>query len=212
MDKLKLILADNDDDEKEEEAKGAPVKAAQKDAPMPAFTIKLDDPSGNSFIEFVQSMSDPKWNLRTYHRTREQNVALGLVAEDQAPEEGDGKQLESVAEGAEGEGEGEEGGIGGGADGQNEEIFVFKGICSSCGHDLDTLMKKVSIPYFKVRFLYPSRSLPPTLTIDRVDSHTAAYIMNRTSSSCRQIATDADTETTKSNPAPPSQTMARKSH
>ncbi|EIM86612.1 zf-ZPR1-domain-containing protein [Stereum hirsutum FP-91666 SS1] len=162
VDKLKLILADNGDDEDEWDGEGKAkgsveggelgkkdlLKAAQKDAPMPMFTIKLDDPSGNSFIEFVQSMSDPKWNLRTYHRTKEQNIALGLVAADQAPEDGDGKQLQSVAEGAEGEGEGEEG-IGGGADGQNEEIFVFKGICSSCGHDLDTLMKKVSIPYFK---------------------------------------------------------------
>lgn len=167
VDKLKLILADNDDEEEEDgegegKAEGAVegselgkkelLKAAQKDAPMPAFTIKLDDPSGNSFIEFVESMSDPKWNLRTYHRTREQNVALGLVAEEQAPEDGDGKQLQTVVEGA--EGEGAEEGIGGGAEGQNEEIFVFKGICSSCGHDLDTLMKKVSIPYFKVRFSY----------------------------------------------------------
>lgn len=204
VDKLKLILADQEDGEDwTGDAKGAVeggelgpkdlLKASQKDAPMPPFTIKLDDPSGNSFIEFVESMSDPKWNLRTYHRTKEQNVALGLVADDQASADGEGKQLQSVAEGAEGEGEGEEdGGVGGGAEGQNEEIFVFKGICSSCGHDLDTLMKKVSIPYFKVRFLH-SQNRPSHC----VYTHSAIHAMVRTSSSCLPTATDAATETTK---------------
>lgn len=40
---------------------------------------------------------------------------------------------------------------GGGAEGTNEEIYVFPGTCSSCGHPLDTMMKKVNIPYFQVR-------------------------------------------------------------
>lgn len=144
-------MADDDDDEEAEGGveggeigKKELLKAAQKDAPMPAFTIKVDDPSGNSFIEFVESMSDPKWNLRTYHRTKEQNVALGLVAADEGA---DTKELQTVSEKEE-----DDDATGGGADGQNEEIFVFQGICSSCGHPLDTLMKKVSVPYFKVRF------------------------------------------------------------
>ncbi|KAF8966817.1 ZPR1 zinc-finger domain-containing protein [Flammula alnicola] len=91
-------------------------QAAYLALPMPAFTVKLDDPSGNSFIEFVGSMSDPKWNMRTYHRTLEQNIALGLTKDDPITD---------------------------------DEIFVFPGVCSSCGHHIHTNMKKVNIPYFK---------------------------------------------------------------
>jgi len=32
---------------------------------------------------------------------------------------------------------------------EGEEIYVFHGICSSCGNNIDTRMKKVVIPYFK---------------------------------------------------------------
>jgi len=113
----------------------APPEAAEKkhDIPMPAFTIKLDDPSGNSFIEFLGSMADPRWNLRTYNRTRQQNIDLGLaVAEEPTP------SLPTVAEDPIGDDED-----------TNAEIFVFPGICSSCGFPLNTLMKKVPIPYFK---------------------------------------------------------------
>ncbi len=115
----------------------APKRPSEVDAPLKAFTIRLDDPSGNSFAEFVGSMSDPKWNMRTYHRTREHNVQLGLVAAEEAP-----REVET--------GEAAEEQIGGGAEGQNEEIYRFPGTCSSCGHPSDTLIKKVNIPYFKV--------------------------------------------------------------
>ncbi|KAI0047242.1 zf-ZPR1-domain-containing protein [Auriscalpium vulgare] len=137
VDKLKEILADDDEEEEEVHVAG-PVKsksAVDKDAPMPAFTLKLDDPTGNSFIEFVGSTADPKWNLRTYRRTKEKNVALGLVAVDEpTATEGGAEEAEN---------------IGGGLEGENEEIYVFPGTCSSCGHPLNTYMKKVVIPYFK---------------------------------------------------------------
>ncbi|KAH9072232.1 ZPR1 zinc-finger domain-containing protein [Lactarius deliciosus] len=103
------------------------------EAPMPPFTLKLDDPTGNSFIEFVDSMADPKWNLRTYRRTKEQNVALGLVAADDSVVDEKEKPTEDTPT----------------DDNANEEIYVFPGICSSCGHPLDTMMKKVVIPYFQ---------------------------------------------------------------
>ncbi|KAE9388211.1 zf-ZPR1-domain-containing protein [Gymnopus androsaceus JB14] len=142
IDKLKEILGDEEDEDEKTEVK----KPSEKDLPMPAFTIKLDDPAGNSWIEFVGSMSDPKWNMRTYPRTLEQNVALGLVA---APDES-----ASVVQGAatlslDGDDEDDDEDVGGGAEGKNEEIYVFPGTCSSCGHPLDTMMKKVNIPYFK---------------------------------------------------------------
>lgn len=152
IDKFKEILADNDDDDDEVDTVGA-VKsksAAYKDAPMPAFTVKLDDPSGNSFLEFVGSMADPKWNMRTYHRTKENNIALGLVA----PDEQDGSSaLKPILESDDNAAKED---IGGGLEGENEEIYVFPGVCSSCGHPLNTYMKKVVIPYFKVSRLLVS--------------------------------------------------------
>ncbi|KAF5366207.1 hypothetical protein D9758_005726 [Tetrapyrgos nigripes] len=134
IDGLKEIFVDDEDEDGEVEVG----KASQKDKPMPPITIKLDDPAGNSFIEFVDSMADPKWNLRTYQRSLEQNVALGLVA---PPEESEAPEKKVVEEGANGEPV------------PNEEIFVFHGVCSSCGHPLDTMMKKVNIPYFKDVFI-----------------------------------------------------------
>ena len=140
IDGFKEILADDDEEEEEEDTTGEvkiPQKASEKDAPMKPFTVRLDDPAGNSFIEFYGSMKDPKWNMRTYHRTRQQNIDLGLINPDE-PE-----APPTPAEGEAGEG----------LENPNEEIFVFPGTCSSCGHAINTLMKKVNIPYFKVRHL-----------------------------------------------------------
>jgi zinc finger protein len=135
IDSLKKILGEDED-----ESDIDPPKPAEKhDNPMPVFTIKLDDPSGNSFIEFIDSMADPKWNLRTYSRTRQQNIDLGFSVADEEPSPA-APSLPAVAEDPIGDG-----------DDSNAEIFVFPGICSSCGFPLNTLMKKVQIPYFKVQ-------------------------------------------------------------
>ncbi|KAH9992778.1 zf-ZPR1-domain-containing protein [Russula compacta] len=134
LDKLKVIVLDEDEDEGGEEG-AAPTGATNLDRSMPPFTVKLDDPAGNSFIEFVDSMADPKWNLRTYRRTQEQNVALGLVAADADGDSGVGEHDDTTETAP--------------TDDGNEEIYIFPGVCSSCGHPLDTMMKKVVIPYFK---------------------------------------------------------------
>ncbi|KAI9508178.1 zf-ZPR1-domain-containing protein [Russula earlei] len=127
IDKLKVVVPDEDED-------GEGGAAADSDSLVSSFTVKLDDPAGNSFIEFVDSMADPNWNLRTYRRTLEQNVALGLIAADDADDPAvDGRNDTAEAVDAE----------------DNEEIYIFPGVCSSCGHPLDTKMKKVVIPYFK---------------------------------------------------------------
>lgn len=136
LDKLQAILGD--DEEEQDDNKLGEVdtkKASDKDAPLPAFTLRLDDPAGNSWIEFMGSMADPKWNMREYRRTLEQNIALGLVSADESSEnltsidDKDGITTDEITE---------------------DEVFVFHGNCSSCGHPLDTKMKKVTIPYFKV--------------------------------------------------------------
>jgi zinc finger protein len=101
--------------------------------PMPGFTIILDDPAGNSFIEFVGGMADPKWNMRSYDRTRQDDIELGLVAEHE--DGGDNDEEETP----------------------DENIFVFPGSCSSCHHPIETRMKKVTIPHFKVCLLSLSR-------------------------------------------------------
>ena len=137
IDKLKAIVPDEDDDSEEGIM---PTGTANLEAPMPHITVELDDPAGNSFIEFRDSMaSDPNWNFKTYRRTQEQNVALGLVAADAAGDSGTDERHNDTTETVP-------------KDGPDEEIYVFPGVCSSCGHPLDTMMKKLAIPYFKVRF------------------------------------------------------------
>ena len=139
LDKLRAFVGDDkeDDDNQEDKPDKAttPARTEDKDAPVPPFTIRLDDPAGNSWIEFIGSMSDAKWNIRTYHRTLEQNVALGLVAPEEEPPTGekDGEDASPDNDAV-----------------TDDEIFIFHGHCSSCGHPLDTMMKKVTIPYFQV--------------------------------------------------------------
>lgn len=106
LDKLKLLVEDGKDEGEVRE--------------MPVFTIKLDDPSGNSFIETHGGLGDPKWSKREYKRDTEQNEKLGL-----APEE----EEESI---------------------HPEEVLSFPSTCSLCGSVLETLMKTVNIPHFKV--------------------------------------------------------------
>ncbi|KAI0793947.1 zf-ZPR1-domain-containing protein [Fomes fomentarius] len=137
-----IVPGGDDDEERDKDATGQveTKKASEIDIPLKPFTVRLDDPSGNSFAEFVGSMADPKWNMRPYHRTRQQNIELGLVASDEpAPEPEKEKEAEAQ----------EQEQIGGGLEGENEEIFTFPGTCSSCGHPSNTLIKKVNIPYFK---------------------------------------------------------------
>lgn len=92
---------------------------------IPSFTLRLDDPSGNSFAEPINGLNDPKWSKREYSRTKEQNVELGL-AEEQVTLTDD-----MAAE-------------------NPEEVLSFPDVCSSCGATLETYMKKVDIPHFKV--------------------------------------------------------------
>ncbi|KAG9073622.1 nucleolar zinc-finger protein, partial [Ceratobasidium sp. UAMH 11750] len=110
---------------------------------MPAFTVQLDDPAGNSWVEFIGSVDDPKWHMRLYDRTPEQNALLGIGGEAQTSE---AKHIANPKEVI-------EGGKRGAADEDdvvpNEEIYVFPGTCSSCKAPLDTMMKRVIIPYFK---------------------------------------------------------------
>lgn len=132
LNNLRAILGDEESEDGEVVVVG---KASEVDKPMKPFTLKLDDPAGNSFIEFIGDMSDPKWNLRTYPRTLQQNVQLGLISLDAAAAlQSETKQLpegttpQEISE---------------------DEVFEFPGTCSSCSKRVDTKMKRVNIPYFK---------------------------------------------------------------
>ncbi|CAO1620448.1 unnamed protein product [Parajaminaea phylloscopi] len=125
------------------------------------FSVRLDDPSGNSFVEFTGSIqgrgvSDAKWSKRDYPRTRAQNEALGLAGpadrNDLAAKAA--KKVSSAEEAAAVAGMNPTGRKGfskedGETEFDNEEIYTFEGSCSSCNAPLDTMMKKVNIPYFK---------------------------------------------------------------
>jgi zinc finger protein len=124
IDQLKLILGDGEDEEESNT--------------LTPFTIRLDDPAGNSFVEFDGSMADPRWNFKTYQRTLQQNVALGLASPDEETAKEAGRTQDA-----------------GGDEHINapvseDEVLIFPGICSSCAHSIETRMKKVNIPYFKV--------------------------------------------------------------
>jgi zinc finger protein len=128
--RLRIMLGDD-----ENEGIGSVSSASEKDSPMTPFTVKLDDPSGNSFVEFVGSMADPGWNFKTYQRTLQQNIALGLAA----PNDEASKMTRDP-------GSNEHSNV----PISEDEVLIFPGICSSCAHSIDTRMKKVNIPYFKV--------------------------------------------------------------
>jgi zinc finger protein len=139
VDGLKEIIGDDEEDEKEVESDKPVVEKLKGDPVKKAITITLDDPSGNSFLECVGSMADPKWSLKTYTRTPDQAAGLGLAVQEEtkgSTEEDGGDQ-----KGAGGKGES--------LDGKNDEIFEFPGVCPRCGRPLVTRMKNISIPYFK---------------------------------------------------------------
>lgn len=146
---LRDILDIEEGDEDGEVGRDGPAvqtESEHTDKPFTPFTITLDDPSGNSFLAFDGSTSDPQWNLRAYNRTFEQNVQLGLVAPPEEGKAGDvpaDHKLKSaddfvhrsrvVAH-----------------DGEvPEEVYSFPATCSSCGHELETRMKEINIPYFQ---------------------------------------------------------------
>lgn len=138
LDKLREIIPEDSEEEDSEPGDGrkrlTKEEKANADRPVPPFTLKVEDPSGNSFVEFIGSMSDPKWNMREYHRSTEDNVLLGLISPDEAMASvkqvpaGENAEVDKV---------------------EMDEVLVFPGKCSSCSRPLDTKMKRVDIPYFK---------------------------------------------------------------
>ena len=175
--------------DEDEDSPLAPAPEADTSEPPP-LTLILTDPSGTSFIEFASGSNagadDPQWDMKTYKRTRADNVFLALVGDDDDEEagglsaiteegfEGGEAQAQVKAEAEiteikddadEAEGDTDEPPTTG-QEVHPDEILTFPGICSSCGHDVETHMKRVDIPYFQaciLTFLTFYRSLTAPL-------------------------------------------------
>ena len=93
------------------------------------ITVTLDDISGNSFITPSTSDKGDKYVRTDYIRSREQNVQLGLTAEDGE----EGTEVDPMA----------------GVDIVDGEVYELPADCPACTHPCTVNMKKVHIPHFK---------------------------------------------------------------
>lgn len=90
------------------------------------FTVVIDDPSGNSFIEnLCAPQADPDLIVTRYKRTEQQNALLGI--QENEPLEQPTNDLESL----------------------RNEVLVFNTNCPACNAPAHTNMKLVQIPHFK---------------------------------------------------------------
>jgi len=89
------------------------------------FTLVIDDPSGNSFVENPMApQPDEALTITHYKRTAEQDEKLGITAEE---EEQPANDLDSM----------------------RNEVLVFNTNCPECNAPASTNMKLVQIPHFK---------------------------------------------------------------
>ncbi|XP_045605260.1 zinc finger protein ZPR1 [Procambarus clarkii] len=115
------------------------------------FTLIVDDPSGNSFVENLHAPhTDPQLKKKVYKRSPEQNAELGLE------EEPVGNGLDSVSEEIEKKDESKEEVLVKKSDKKEDdpgnlkdEVLVFSTLCDRCSRPTSTNMKIMKIPYFK---------------------------------------------------------------
>lgn len=105
------------------------------------FTMTLDDPAGNSWIEPAPANGDAheKYSIKHYARSLAQNASLGLAASapDSKPQDG---TLEAVAQ----------------VEGGMEDVDILEGqtyelpvLCPGCTTSARLLLQMVNIPHFK---------------------------------------------------------------
>ncbi|XP_056592398.1 zinc finger protein ZPR1 isoform X1 [Triplophysa dalaica] len=92
------------------------------------FTLIIDDPSGNSFIENpFAPQKDKCLSVTNYKRTSEQNASLGIEEEEEQEDEKPNNDLDTM----------------------RNEVLVFNTSCPECNAPANTNMKLVQIPHFK---------------------------------------------------------------
>ncbi|KAL3233055.1 Zinc finger chaperone ZPR1 [Nakaseomyces bracarensis] len=120
------------------------------------LTFILDDPAGNSWIEYKPGEPQHKWSHAQYIRNDEQNVVVGILTEDQLEQ----RRREKLAELAERERNPSQSVKVGSANAEflsdatdienyNNEVQTFRASCPSCTQECETHMKPVNIPHFK---------------------------------------------------------------
>ena len=104
------------------------------------FTLELDDPSGNSFVENPHAPGpDPGREVVNYVRSKEQDHQLGLYSQEELQETEDPvlNKIEEVEDAALSE------------DTLKDEVLSFPTNCHECNAPAETKMKMTNIPYFK---------------------------------------------------------------
>lgn len=92
------------------------------------FTLVIEDPSGNSFVENpLAPQRDEGLAVSHFKRTVQQEKQLGLRADDDPDEEPAGNDLDTL----------------------RNEVLVFNTNCPECNAPASTNMKLVQIPHFK---------------------------------------------------------------
>lgn len=92
------------------------------------FTVVIEDPSGNSFVENpVAPQKDEALTVTRFKRTAQQDLQLGLKADDAVEDEPAGNSVEAM----------------------RNEVLVFDTNCPECNAPASTNMKLVQIPHFK---------------------------------------------------------------
>ncbi|XP_026161772.1 zinc finger protein ZPR1 [Mastacembelus armatus] len=92
------------------------------------FTLVIEDPSGNSFVENpVAPQRDEALSVVHFKRTVQQDRQLGIKADEDQDEESEGNDLDTM----------------------RNEVLVFNTNCPECNAPASTNMKLVQIPHFK---------------------------------------------------------------
>ncbi|KAJ6258785.1 Zinc finger protein [Drechslerella dactyloides] len=98
------------------------------------WTLELDDPSGNSWVQPVLEDLRGKWTRTDYPRTKEQNEALALPAEESG--EAQAQEVSTLAAGED-------------VEITKDEVYSFPATCPTCTMNAVTNMKMVEIPHFQ---------------------------------------------------------------
>lgn len=115
------------------------------------LTFTLDDPAGNSWIEYKPGEPVHKWSHQEYIRSDEQNVLVGIITRDQL-EQRRQEQKDRVKEKERNPSQAKKESFLSDAtdiENFNNEVQTFRASCPSCLHECETHMKPVNIPHFK---------------------------------------------------------------
>lgn len=103
------------------------------------FTISLDDPTGNSWIEPSMDDKGSKYKRIDYARTKEQNEALGIMADQAAAAAAAVEEEKDAMEGV---------------DIVDGQVYTLPAECPGCAKPCVVNMQKVKIPHFKEVFIW----------------------------------------------------------